>query len=796
MSDEVQYIAHCSACGCKMDISAMEPYTNVVCPDCGHHTRVKCELGHYLLLSRHAAGGMSMVFVARDTTLERDVAIKILNEKYSKDAKRMEEFEREAKITAALSHPHIVRVFTVGKSFGCYYIAMEMVPGGNLEERISSSGAIPEDEMLPIALEIISGLRAAKSAGLIHRDIKPGNILFDAAGHVKIVDFGLALVTMGGSVKADEIWATPYYVPPEALDGKEEDFRSDIYALGATLYHALSGKPPLSSDARSTREVRKAKEHIPPLAEVAPWLNPATCRLVDKAMAISPEDRFETYAAMEEAWNNAFQVMLGGGVEEPIHSQGRLRRRVKKKNGLLGLILLSVVALALVAGAVYMYLKPQEGEREKFTTDSSLVDTGIGEEDVVDGNYSPEMIQRISKMFKSSHAHLKQKKYVEAQNEFLALMHDPDIHEPLPTWANLEYIATVWLIGRESPSDALSSLKSHLSEIRGEHREKFAKLERQLSSQKTIPPQKVSREPMAVVGLMVMGLKNWQMGDFEKAVPFFKAVKKHPLPSESPLRAYRHLADDYLSDYQKLTKVSQLRVPKDKKEVRSQLDLLKKTLASLQTKGRARFNVRVMQIRLHHRLKKLAEVKTNVQPHVNKPQDISKVRRKFRAFVSESKFKEASQILRQLHVEGDQKKLRDAWLYLSDSSGAFMRILEKSIPKDGVEISMKEKGENGKTYSKVISGKQGGVVLQGEDEPVFVPWSRIEKQSVLSLFITIIKPSVETDKGRRNTELAICYAWLVRLEDIARKGVEKLSEKNPAFGKHWTEVMEVIDSNQ
>ncbi len=110
---QLQHIAHCSSCGCKMDISQMEPYTNVVCPDCEHHTRVKCELGPYLLIGRHAVGGMSMVFKARDVTLNREVAIKILNEDYSRDEVRMRQFEHEALITAAISHPHVVRVFTV-----------------------------------------------------------------------------------------------------------------------------------------------------------------------------------------------------------------------------------------------------------------------------------------------------------------------------------------------------------------------------------------------------------------------------------------------------------------------------------------------------------------------------------------------------------------------------------------------------------------------------------------------------------------------------------------------------------
>ena len=333
-----EQIALCSACGSKMDVSAVGPYTNVVCPDCGEHTRVKCELGHYQLTKRYAAGGMSMVFAANDKTLQREVALKVLNEQYSQDEVRMQQFEQEALITAALSHPHIVRVFTVGRSFGVYFIAMEMVSGGNLEERMAERGAIPEDEILPIAAEIIAGLRAAKEGGLIHRDVKPGNILFDAAGHVKIVDFGLALVTQGGTAKADEIWATPYYVPPEALDGLEEDFRSDIYALGATLYHALSGQPPIPGDSQSTKVVRKAKENIASLATVAPWLSTETCYLVDKAMALRPNERFSSYQEMKEAWEVASNRVLESGASEPIHGKDRVLRR--KQKGLVGLVVM------------------------------------------------------------------------------------------------------------------------------------------------------------------------------------------------------------------------------------------------------------------------------------------------------------------------------------------------------------------------------------------------------------------------------------------------------------------------
>ena len=218
-----------------MDVSTIAPYTNVQCPRCGEHSHVKCQIGAYKIIRRQGIGGMSLVFAARDPNLGRKVAIKLLNEDYSRDAKRIEEFEKEAKITALISHPNVVRVYTVGQAFNRYYIAMELVEGDSLEQLMQKEEKLGEDMITRLAIEIVKGLKAAHTDGLIHRDIKPGNVLIDSNGHAKIVDFGLALMTSGGKAIADEIWATPYYVSPETLELREEDLRSDIYALGASL---------------------------------------------------------------------------------------------------------------------------------------------------------------------------------------------------------------------------------------------------------------------------------------------------------------------------------------------------------------------------------------------------------------------------------------------------------------------------------------------------------------------------------------------------------------------------------
>ena len=275
-----------------MDVSAMAPFANVECPVCGKHTRVKREFGPYTLLRRHAVGGMSMVFAAQDNTLNREVALKILSEEFSANERRIAAFEEEARITASFNHPNVVRVLRTGRAFERFYIAMELVPGGHFEHQIRERGKIPEAELLPLAIEVAQGLQAAHAAGLIHRDVKPGNILLDATGHAKLVDFGLALVTHGGKAQATEMWATPYYVPPETVEGYMEDFRSDIYAFGATLYHALCGKPSCGEDSMATDVLREAKKRVVPLSLVDSSITAETCQLVERAMAYHPSDRF------------------------------------------------------------------------------------------------------------------------------------------------------------------------------------------------------------------------------------------------------------------------------------------------------------------------------------------------------------------------------------------------------------------------------------------------------------------------------------------------------------------------
>ncbi len=303
VSTEAPYFSNCQSCQGQLDVTGLAPFDNVECPLCGQPTHVQYEFGRYKLQKQQGIGGMSMIYAAYDEVLDRTVVVKILNAEYCQSEKRMAEFEKEAEMTAGLNHPHVVKVFTVGQAFGRFFMVMELLSGGSMEAQIAIRKKLGEAEVCKLAQEVISGLVAAQELGMIHRDLKPGNILYDEKGRAKIVDFGLALATEQGEAQAEEIWATPYYTAPEALTGGDEDFRSDMYALAASLYHALAGAPSTHEESRHPATLIAAKRVIKPLVITAPWVTPYVAEAIDRAMAFEKADRFASYADFSAALN-------------------------------------------------------------------------------------------------------------------------------------------------------------------------------------------------------------------------------------------------------------------------------------------------------------------------------------------------------------------------------------------------------------------------------------------------------------------------------------------------------------
>lgn len=255
--------------------------------------------GNYELERELGQGGMGTVYLAQDTGLNRKVALKILKGDLCEDPAFSQKFIDEVEVTASLAHPNIIQVYTLGEQDGRLYLVMEHLDQPSLEQRMDISGKLPEADVLEIGIGIASALQFAyEETGMIHRDIKPGNILFGRGNIPKLADFGLAAGARTALGQQDEIWGTPYYVSPERLNRQGEDIRSDIYSLGATLYHAISGRAPF--EAKTAEEV--ARRHLydrpPPLRSLCPGANEQTVITLDRCLAKTSSNRWPDYTEL------------------------------------------------------------------------------------------------------------------------------------------------------------------------------------------------------------------------------------------------------------------------------------------------------------------------------------------------------------------------------------------------------------------------------------------------------------------------------------------------------------------
>jgi len=266
----------------------------------------KVFFGNYELERELGQGGMGTVYLARDNGLNRKVALKILKADLSDDPAFAQKFLDEVEVTASLAHPNIIRVYTLGEQGGRLYLVMEHLDQPSLEQRMDQTGKLSERDVLEIGIGIASALQFAHEVtGMIHRDIKPGNILFGRGNIPKLADFGLAAGARCALGQQDEIWGTPYYVSPERLNRQEEDIRSDIYSLGATLYHALAGRAPFEADTAEEVAKRHLYDRPPPLRTLCPAANEQTVLTLDQCLQKKVEGRWGDYADLIAQFQDA-----------------------------------------------------------------------------------------------------------------------------------------------------------------------------------------------------------------------------------------------------------------------------------------------------------------------------------------------------------------------------------------------------------------------------------------------------------------------------------------------------------
>ena len=297
-------------CGTVVKVKGLPPLSTVACPKCARQFPVPFRMGQFLVLKLLGKGAMGEVFEAKDTTLGRHVAVKMLGKKVGASEDAMRSFVQEARNLAALNHRNVVQVHTIGIEKGQPYIVMELVSGGRVDQMIQKDTPGDERRLLTIAVDVARGLEAAWKAGLVHGDVKPANILLDQQGQGKIVDFGLA--RFAESDIEGKIYGTPYYLPPELLEGKAPDFRSDMYSMGASFFHAFTGRPPFR--AKTVKDIVRMRliEPAPDLRTLAPDVHRRTAAVFARMLQKSPDERYPSYDALVADLQRALE-----GLDQP-----------------------------------------------------------------------------------------------------------------------------------------------------------------------------------------------------------------------------------------------------------------------------------------------------------------------------------------------------------------------------------------------------------------------------------------------------------------------------------------------
>ena len=285
----------CYECGKKNFISGdLKPLELVACGQCGGPVMMPRRLRHIELRAPIASGGMGTVYRAFDSTLERYVAVKLMKPELAEDSEALEAFYREARACAGLNHTNIIHIYSFDQEGDERYLVMEIADRGSLDSRIEKEKVVSELDVLDVGISVSSALDKALAHNLLHRDIKPGNILFNEEGEPKLVDFGLAKKADSDEEDSD-LWGTPYYIAPEKVERKKETFLSDMYSLAGTMYHALTGHVPF--EAPTIEDIVAAHIHTPltHIMDVNPNLTPQTGDAIMQAMSKSPEERHQSY---------------------------------------------------------------------------------------------------------------------------------------------------------------------------------------------------------------------------------------------------------------------------------------------------------------------------------------------------------------------------------------------------------------------------------------------------------------------------------------------------------------------
>jgi regulation of enolase protein 1 (concanavalin A-like superfamily) len=507
-SSPLQACPHCEA---LIDTTERDPLETVACPGCGAPLQMNGQIAGLQLVEVAGRGGMGVVYKAYDPGLDRLIAIKLLRKDHSTNQRFLEQLENEATITASINDPNVVRVYATGFDRGRFFLAMELVDKGSLDDLIRLQGRVAEPQVLEIGIQIASGLRAAFQHGLIHRDIKPGNILFGDGRIAKIVDFGLAMFANQIEESTGEVWGTPYYVPPEKLDGGIEDLRSDIYSLGATLFHALAGRPPFEAENASLVALKHVKSQAVSLQSFAPWVSNPTAHIINRTLAKNPADRFQSYDDFIHNLQYALDQLQQSGGTSP--SRARVVLETDEDRKTWTWVVLGMAAVIVVLIGVFAFMRPKSQD----TVAPAKIPAKPTVTPIESSGLKAELLALASREEKSA-----------------SLMEAAAARSGAPAneraWAQLLAGAAHLSAGRgDQALDAFKKVGALASAVRDPEIATFFKtVSARLARRDQIPlaeTESLGQENHEAAGYLLYGLQNWQSGALDDGAAMLRQFR-------------------------------------------------------------------------------------------------------------------------------------------------------------------------------------------------------------------------------------------------------------------------------
>ena len=790
----------CPACGSIVEVSRYMPFEEVACPSCGELMRVRVVFDHYQIEEMRGVGGMSQVFVALDAHLNRRVALKVLNRENSSKQDRIVQFEREARLTASISHPNVVRVYGVGHAQGNFYIAMELVDGASLEEMLRQQEKLTEPQVLDLAIQTTEGLAAAFRVGLIHRDIKPGNILLTSEGKAKLVDFGLALVFEKDVDTSDEIWATPYYVPPEKLAGLPDDFRGDIYSLGSTFFHLLAGRPPYDTQTASIDELKEIKSRPVRLGAFAPMISGPTQQIVNRMLELKPESRFQSYDELLEALRHAREKLLGSlGMVQHATRQSRreeLRRR-KIIQATTAAALLAIATIGLVGWHAF-------GGKNTGTGGAAVGgDTGAG-----DGwNVATVESDNVGERFIKARQQLVAGNFAEARQEFIAIFDLPRTRQPTLNWA--AYNAALASLFSGEPGEArsiIARMKNHPDFQHGRVGNAGPFFRRVADFMLESWPVPVSElEEMKntqgwEAAVLMAGLKSWEHGRFGDAALFLQTVRDAKPPRDlawiSELNA---ILGKYTVDAALIQGLSPIDDLPRSSNAETVLKETRDAIGQLRTAGRAKRFLEVRVAALEKKrdsllaAEKQADTLAEQQRATREMADLDALTAKLASFKTGYSFEEAVNELRAFTPQTAKAKERhETLLWMWQGGVDFLTNLVADLNANSYRGNLQiREGSVAMADVSITRANRATLVLSGRVGVINAPLGQIPASQIVSLAVAMLEKTDGEAGVNLRRDLLARFCLLTGQTDAANRWAASL-EKDRQFSARWNAALSLL----